>query len=1572
MLRLLFFVQLVIGLGLGAVFDDMPLPPVEPADGRGGPDAWGYTWLDSDTSCPGAPVFEWRDIRSVGTRVTGLYDDNVVGPVPIGFDFRFYWLRCSEVYIGSNGYIAFDDDYNNSFAFLDIPNTKRGNNKISALEADFDHTGLTGGRGVWYWTNSARDSFIVQYESVPFTGQTSSRNSFQIILTKADSCITVQYRVQTGVPPGSPSGWNPYNDVIGIENITGAVGLRYLYGGEPSGNIPHAGLALRFRPPASTGYTIRDMMVKEALSRNSNGIHVNYPAVQPLAVWARFKNSGTQAVSSDSVYAEIRNWSGAVVWSGGGRLGTLASGAETVFVFGNWSAPALGTYALKVRSILSGDGYAGNDSQLVEIRAVNYSLTSSVVGWDSATVGDFGPLGDYHAFAVKVTPPSYPVMVDQIQVCFASASGNTIHYTVWDDDGANGAPGTVLHSVQQTVPGPGWRSVSFSGVVIPSGSFYVGYRTGTRSGPSIATDTVKLLSRNNWERQVHDASWYWWRWNQEREFRIRCRVGPAPGTRNVGVTAVVRPAGGTLDSGVSVVPLARVRNFGQQTETFNVTLRINSNPVYQQTRSKTLAAGIEDTVTFPAWTARPGYGLFARCSVYLAQDQNRADDTLSGARFDVYFRDVTPASIDRPRDTVEAGTQIVPRVTVRNLGNTAENVPVRLRITGTSYDQTVSKHLGAGATDTVVFPAWTVVTGATGVRCSTMLAGDMNRANDLVTAPLYVRQYDVSAVAINVPTGNVDSGTAVRPVAQVRNNGTQAATFNVRLRIEGETYSQVRSKTLGAGLTDTVGFPDWTPRTRGSHTVVCSTAYSLDRTPANDRVTGSVFVVVRDAGVSEIVSPKDTIGQGPVSPVVAVRNFGNTVADVRVRFWIENSNYDETVAVRLTGGQLDTVPFPVWQPEAGSYTARCSTMLVGDMNRANDPARVPVLVVEEDVEVEAVLVPVGRVDSGATLAPLARVRNNNVVPASFNVRLRIDGEAYSQVRNKTLGAGVSDTVAFPAWTARVRGQHLVRCSTEYPPDRNPANDLVTELVEVVVHDVGAAAILAPVGRMSTKSSLVPRARVRNYGSVTESFDVRFEIGDGYTGTTSVTNLRPGEETVVTFDTWGASGPGSFLVKCSTMLAGDVCPVNDCHIDSVQVGIDWPAGWHEVASVPAGPSGRAVRHGGWITYDAGSQLVYAAKGNKTGDFYAYAPYSDTWSQLASIPQTTEGRLPAKGAVGCADGNGRVYALTGANTVAFWCYIASADSWVRLADVPLEPSNTKVRGGTDVEYVVLNDTGYVYLLKGGKNDFLRFNTETGAWQVLPEPQSSGGRRWHRGSWLVSDRAGHIFAHKARYHEFMEFDVIENAWRATMLAGMPRQSTVTGRRKKSRDGADGAWLGGGINALKGGNTQELWRYDPAGDSWLEQDTMPAWGSTGRRKRVWYGGDIVDYGGIALFALKGNKTFECWRYVPRERCASTAEARGQEGVLSGTAGLGAGSVVIVPNPLRAGGTRVRLSGQNGSQLAGPVAVTVIDASGRRVRQAEVWGRQPEFVLSLPAGVYLVRLSSHDWTSTTTLVVQK
>jgi len=78
--------------------------------------------------------------------------------------------------------------------------------------------------------------------------------------------------------------------------------------------------------------------------------------------------------------------------------------------------------------------------------------------------------------------------------------------------------------------------------------------------------------------------------------------------------------------------------------------------------------------------------------------------------------------------------------------------------------------------------------------------------------------------------------------------------------------------------------------------------------------------------------------------------------------------------------------------------------------------------------------------------------------------------------------------------------------------------------------------------------------------------------------------------------------------------------------------------------------------------------------------------------------------------------------------------------------------------------------------------------------------------------------------------------------------------GKSKKSKDGGSAAWFGGSIYALKGGNTQELWRYDPGPDSWHELDTLPLVGSAGRKRKVKAGGGIVA-ADDALYALKGTR---------------------------------------------------------------------------------------------------------------------
>ncbi|MEO0108435.1 MAG: hypothetical protein ABIK62_04605, partial [candidate division WOR-3 bacterium] len=84
-------------------------PQEFPTLGAGGPDAYGYRYIDSDTTEGNPPVYEWHSIRDIGMPVSGLADDNVVGPFPIGFEFPYYWYTVNSVFIGSNGYIAFGD-----------------------------------------------------------------------------------------------------------------------------------------------------------------------------------------------------------------------------------------------------------------------------------------------------------------------------------------------------------------------------------------------------------------------------------------------------------------------------------------------------------------------------------------------------------------------------------------------------------------------------------------------------------------------------------------------------------------------------------------------------------------------------------------------------------------------------------------------------------------------------------------------------------------------------------------------------------------------------------------------------------------------------------------------------------------------------------------------------------------------------------------------------------------------------------------------------------------------------------------------------------------------------------------------------------------------------------------------------------------------------------------------------------------------------------------------------------------------------------------------------------------------
>lgn len=536
-------------------------------------------------------------------------------------------------------------------------------------------------------------------------------------------------------------------------------------------------------------------------------------------------------------------------------------------------------------------------------------------------------------------------------------------------------------------------------------------------------------------------------------------------------------------------------------------------------------------------------------------------------------------------------------------------------------------------------------------------------------------------------------------------------------------------------------------------------------------------------------------------------------------------------------------------------------------------------------------------------------------------------------------------------------------------------------ITFAVRDLAVKEIVAPGGSIQTGQNVTPTVVVENPGEVSAPGRVWFMVArenqEQYRQYLEIPSLAAGAETTLYFVEYNVGMvAGEQLARCSLEVHGDFDPRNNQALNwfHVYAGSTPPLhwGWEEVASLPLLPSARAVKAGGWLAADGASNTAYAGKGNRTAEFYGYDPVRNRWTNLKPIPEAANGKLPGKGAEGVSDGNGRIYLVPGNGKFDFMCYDAATDSWQRLADVPQGPSRKGIKGGTGLAYVENQGIGYVYLLKGPKTDFLRFNTAANAWETLDDAPAGTKPKWDKGSWLVHDQGTRLYAHKAKQHELWVYNLETGAWDGTCLEGMPFSGSLM-RVKKSKDGGSAAWFGDGIYGLKGGNTQEFWKFTPATGAWTELETMPACGTTGRRVKVKSGADFVSYpAGRAFYALKGGRTVEFWRYrLAPEACGSQLMS-GRSGAMSGSRQPAVTGTLEAPSPLAAGLVRLHCS----LPIAGPASVTVHDLTGRSVlRQALRLGRGASSILldlrNLSSGVYLVRLEADGFSTTRKLVVE-
>ncbi len=534
----------------------------------GGPDQYGYLWKDSAE--PDGPVYAWIDITADGIPVTGLADDNTFGPFIMSGNMPYYWYDVKKVWIGSNGYVAFGGG-NIAANFPMLPAAGGTDNYTAVFMADLTFGG-TGNPAQCFLRDEATQ-LIISWINVPFWNVNapgySGSNTFQLILDKQDSTITMQYQ--------STAGSNGSNGpVIGIESITGSIGLA-----RSQSLMPAAGYAVRFYNPSNPLLEVKDAAVDWVGVEGTGGTAMAVGAALPLAT--QVHNTGNQPLDPFTLTSTVIGPSGQSVLTETSTVPATSPDGNVGFDMTEDFVPtATGTYRHQVSlSGINDEMIATNNTLEREITVYSPTAASNVVSWAGPSDNGVGLAwnGGDGGIAAYIIPPFQPCQITGTTVRITSNSGSGFAMMIYDDDGADGGPGTLLDSTVVTAAngGPGDHVYPLlNAVQSTSGGYYVvWYMLGPNV--NIAVDNLAPFSLQCFE--VLGGAWAAYRDRTTTDFHLGLQI-TLPPFQDVGVVGLVGINSGQQIIGATTVQ-ALVQNFGNTP--------ISNFPVHYGLNNMTLA-----------------------------------------------------------------------------------------------------------------------------------------------------------------------------------------------------------------------------------------------------------------------------------------------------------------------------------------------------------------------------------------------------------------------------------------------------------------------------------------------------------------------------------------------------------------------------------------------------------------------------------------------------------------------------------------------------------------------------------------------------------------------------------------------------------------------------------------------------------------------------------------------------------------------------------------------------------------------------------------------------------------------
>jgi hypothetical protein len=525
--------------------------------GAGGPDEFGYVWIDSDED--GGPGFDFTDISTTGTPVFGLSDDNIVGPFNIGFEFYFYGDVKTQFWINSNGCVGFTSTK------ITLQNTGLPTN--SSVYNDFiawmwdDLLFKQGASQVFY--ESFPDKLIIQFKNY---GQFDAEGKYinaEVVLFKNGRIKLIYDDFSQGITLNSTT--------VGIQSSDPGLGLQVVF----NSAYLHNDLSIVFSIPS--GFISHVQPVSGVVPENSSElVTVTYSAESYLPGLyhaellmetndlnnTEFIIDNTMLVYLPAVFSGIvqdhdndEPLNGVLVTAGPYQATTGENGEYSLFVDeGTYHIifSKLGYMPLTIRDTSAEQGQITPlDISMWDMNyapghvnaEVQQDDHSCIVNWSLPDgpyeiIMDDGEAEDFFVFAhsgswhaVKFTPAGYPSTVIGGSFHVGDGSfpgpflGTDFGVAVFDDNGFNGLPGTMLDSTSVAVNNSGWVSLDWLNAIITDGSFYLAmFQSGNAPNAApIGVDSQSPVQFKSYSKILGND----WALSPYQDFMIRAWVdGP--------------------------------------------------------------------------------------------------------------------------------------------------------------------------------------------------------------------------------------------------------------------------------------------------------------------------------------------------------------------------------------------------------------------------------------------------------------------------------------------------------------------------------------------------------------------------------------------------------------------------------------------------------------------------------------------------------------------------------------------------------------------------------------------------------------------------------------------------------------------------------------------------------------------------------------------------------------------------------------------------------------------------------------------------------------------------------------